>query len=428
MFNSNNISSVSAYDGNQQTLDIVADKVSFMSNKLREWINYSLNGVENIRLIFKKGFKYLQEKIPICPFCGSSNIQLNGSRNRKIVFSSGEENFKIQGYCCKDKHKNGESQYFEANIDDIVPKNSNISYELIDTIKDHNAPVHAPVRVTAEFLNRNGNLNISHQLVQNIIFSTENPNEIPLNSSGRYTFDVLWCRADGGWNSFYFSINDVISKNVVFDKVYSAETAENLDEFFKAIHDKLPEEKYITVDLDKKYKKPLEKYGFKRQLCLKHAPKAINTNLKNIIVSYKKKGGKISEKDKVLIEEQKQRIIAMVLNTDLEEIDREFKDIKDNFASLHICVQKLMDKMIIPNFDDFFWYLKVDGVEKTSNTSELHFQICLPKHVKRRMRVTEGSERRIYLKNEYRNKKQEREFEEKLFDDLMLMVANNNHI
>ena len=54
--------------------------------------------------------------------------------------------------------------------------------------------------------------------------------------------------------------------------------------------------------------------------------------------------------------------------------------------------------MIIPNFDDFFWYLKIDGVEMTSKTSELNFQKTLLKHVKRRMRVMEGSEKRIYLK------------------------------
>ncbi|WP_157082546.1 hypothetical protein [Methanobrevibacter cuticularis] len=55
--------------------------------------------------------------------------------------------------------------------------------------------------------------------------------------------------------------------------------------------------------------------------------------------------------------------------------------------------------MIIPNFNDFFWHLKVDGVEKTSNISELNFQKTLPKHVKRRMREIKGSKGRIYLKN-----------------------------
>ena len=84
--------------------------------------------------------------------------------------------------------------------------------------------------------------------------------------------------------------------------------------------------------------------------------------------------------------------------------------------------------MIIPNFDDFFWYLKVDGVEMTSNTSELNFQKALPKHVKRRMRVMGGSEKRIYLKYEYRNRKLEEKYEEKLSNDLMEMVTNNDHI
>ncbi|KZX16572.1 hypothetical protein MBCUT_07260 [Methanobrevibacter cuticularis] len=164
--------------------------------------------------------------------------------------------------------------------------------------------------------------------------------------------------------------------------MYSKETAANLDEYFKTIAPYLPEEKYIAVDLNLKYKESLEKYGFKRQLCLKHAPKTINTNIKNIIASYKKKGGKINRKDRKLIKEQKQKIIDMILNEDLEEIDLILKDMVDNLELLHPCIQQLMNKFIIPNFNDFFWYLKVDGVPKTSNSPELNFQITLPKTCK----------------------------------------------
>jgi len=64
----------------------------------------------------------------------------------------------------------------------------------------------------------------------------------------------------------------------------------------------------------------------------------------------------------------------------------------------------------------------------TSNKSEINFQKTLPKHVKRRMRIMEGSKKRIYLKYEYRNKKLEKKYEEKLFNDLMEMVANNDYI
>ncbi|KZX14572.1 hypothetical protein MBCUT_20420 [Methanobrevibacter cuticularis] len=67
-------------------------------------------------------------------------------------------------------------------------------------------------------------------------------------------------------------------------------------------------------------------------------------------------------------------------------------------------------------------------MEKTSNISELNFQKTLPKHVKRRMREIKGSKGRIYLKNEYRNKKTEEKYQNRLFNDLMIMLANNNHI
>jgi transposase-like protein len=428
MLSSNNIYNASVLDDCQKTLDVVADNVTFMSNKFRKWVENSLNGVKNIKLKFKKGFKYLQEKIPICPVCGSKKVIENGGRLRTIIFSTGEENFKIQGYNCKEKHYNDESQFFEADISDIVPDNYNYSYEFIDTVKEHNAPVHAPVRVTADFLNRNDILSVSHQTIQNIIFLTENPNEIPLNSSGKYTFDVLWCKAHGKWKSFYFCINDAITKEVIYDEIYTAETTVNLDKFFKAISKYLPEEKYITVDLEPKYKKILKKYGFKRQLCLKHAPKAIKNNLNNIKKDYKKKGEKISRADEKIIEEQKQKIIEMILNKDLKRIDKKFKEIMANFKSLHPCVQQLMNKMIIPNFDDFFRYLKVDGVEMTTNISELNFQKALPKHVKRRMHTVKGFIRRIHLKYEYRNKKSDEKFQKQLFPHLMNIVMNNDHI
>jgi len=65
MLGSSNVYNASVLDDCQQTFDVVADKVTFMSNKFRKWVENSLNGVKNIKLKFKKGFKYLQEKIPI---------------------------------------------------------------------------------------------------------------------------------------------------------------------------------------------------------------------------------------------------------------------------------------------------------------------------------------------------------------------------
>lgn len=172
----------------------------------------------------------------------------------------------------------------------------------------------------------------------------KNPNKILSYLSGRFSFDVLWCKAHGKWESFYFCITDVITKKVVYDDMFDVESADNLDKFFKEISQYLPEEKHITVDLDKKYKASLKKYGFKRQLCLKHAPKAIKTNLNNIMKSYKKKGRKINKKDKKTIEDEKQKIIEMILTKDLKAVDEKFNDLMSNFDSLHPCIQKLMIK------------------------------------------------------------------------------------
>ena len=100
MVNSNDIYYASVLDDCQQTLDVVADKVSFLSSKFREWLENSLNGVENIKLKFKRGCKFLQEKIVFCPVCMSKNVVENGGRRRLIVFSTGSEYFKIQKYLC----------------------------------------------------------------------------------------------------------------------------------------------------------------------------------------------------------------------------------------------------------------------------------------------------------------------------------------
>jgi len=67
MFNSNSIYSVSVLDECQQTLDVVADKVSFMSNKFRKWVENSLNGVKNIAMrlrgilnIYRRKYQFVQ--------------------------------------------------------------------------------------------------------------------------------------------------------------------------------------------------------------------------------------------------------------------------------------------------------------------------------------------------------------------------------
>ena len=58
----------------------------------------------------------------------------------------------------------------------------------------------------------------------------------------------------------------------------------------------------------------------------------------------------------------------------------------------------------------------------TSNTSELNFQKTLPKHVKRRMEVMKGSKKKNLSKYEYRNRKLEEKYEEKLLNPLTEMV------
>ncbi|WP_157078645.1 hypothetical protein, partial [Methanobrevibacter filiformis] len=96
----NNIYCASAIDKCQQTLDVVADNVTFMSNKFYKWRKNSLKLAGNIKLKFKKNFKWLQEKIRICPVCGGINVDENGSRERLIIFSTWKEYFKIQTYVC----------------------------------------------------------------------------------------------------------------------------------------------------------------------------------------------------------------------------------------------------------------------------------------------------------------------------------------
>jgi len=386
-------------------LDVVADDVSFMSSKYRKWFEKVLNGIKDIKVVFKNGFKILKENNPICPVCGSVNVVENGTRFRKLRFNTGEELIKQQKYYCKENHGNGETQFFEADISDIVPKNSNYTQEFIETVKMHNAPVHAPLRVTSEFLNKDGLNNVSHQTISNIIFNCEDPIEIRTDYSNKYVFDVLWTKAKGGWNSYYFCLMDAVTEKVVYHHIYEKENLKNLDDFFKILDQIIPEERYISVDLAPKYKEILKKYNFKRQLCLHHAPKAIKNNLKNIIKAYEKQNKKISKKDRKKIKKQEEEIIEMILSEDKTIANQLLKEMTDKMNDLHPCIQQLLNKMIIPNFDDFFLHLKVPDLPKTTNKIELFFQKVLPKHVKRRMRIIEGSKKRIYLKLTYIMKK-----------------------
>ena len=58
----NNIYNASALSDCQQTLDVVADKVSFMGNKFRKWIKISLNGVKNTNCYLRRVLSIYRRK------------------------------------------------------------------------------------------------------------------------------------------------------------------------------------------------------------------------------------------------------------------------------------------------------------------------------------------------------------------------------
>jgi hypothetical protein len=108
-----------------------------------------------------------------CPSCGSRDVSLYGTMNKNLIFpDKGKETYKIQKYICNKKCNGGKNFYFSTNIDDIVESNSNYVKKFKKEAVELYAEALVSTRSSANLMNSENNIHVSHQSIQNWILET----------------------------------------------------------------------------------------------------------------------------------------------------------------------------------------------------------------------------------------------------------------
>ena len=210
-------------------------------------------------------------------------------------------------------------------------------------------------------------ITVSHQTIENWLFVNKNILEFDLDRcSGYYVFDVEWIKINGKWK-YRHTLLDSISNCIVADAIYDNEDETTVEKFLKESTANT-NKKAITTDLDIKYPRIITKLGFKHQLCIFHAKKSLNKQLKGL-------------KDKFHLTKEEygecHQQLKMVKDLfDLDNYDGAEKELqslifrKDEF---HPAVYEIIRKSISPRYKSFIHHLKDKRIEKTSNKIENAF-------------------------------------------------------
>ena len=122
-------------------------------------------------------------------------------------------------------------------------------------------------------------ISVSHQTIENWLFVNKNILEFDLDRcSGYYVFDVEWIKINGEWK-YRRTLLDTISNCIVTDVIYNIENKTSVEKFLRESTAN-KNKKAIATDLDSKYSQIITKLGFKHQLCIFHAKKSLNKQLK----------------------------------------------------------------------------------------------------------------------------------------------------
>ena len=337
---------------------------------------------------FKKDILHIKMVKPVCPECYTKKINENGYTDRILYFhDKGEVKTRVQGYKCKKCHKE-----FYTNIEEIVPKNSNYTHDFIEKTLELVAIFYGSARAVAEKVKKDTGIKISHQTIENWILKVKNPNKDKIDRfSGYYIFDVEWIKINAKWH-YRFTLFDTKYNTIIADKIYSKENSKNVKEFLE--QSTWNQEKIsITTDLDEKYKPIIEKLGFQHQWCLFHALKNINKTVKKYI------------KENNLTKEEQEEIILQKLelfnlfNSESFDIARnKFNDILSKIKDFCEVIQDIVMETIMPYFNTFFAFLKDENIDCTSNKLENCFLKTMPRHIKKKMKTTDGAMARIWLR------------------------------
>ena len=359
------------------------------------------NAMKSFDLSFKKDVPYFKMSLARCPFCGTRHVVKYGFTKRTLVFKEiGKTTVKVQRYICKRCGKT-----FQTDLTSLVDKNSNFTNELKSESEHLISDYLGSLKNVCKSFKKFFGISVSHQTIENWLFVNENILEFDLGRcSGYYVFDVEWIKINGEWK-YRHTLLDAISNCIIADAIYDTEDETTVEKFLKESTAN-KNKKAITTDLDSKYSQIITKLGFKHQLCIFHAKKSLNKQLKVF-------------KDKFHLSEEEfdecHQQLKMIKNLfDLDNYDEAEKELQSLILrknEFHPAIYEIIRKSISPRYKSFIYHLKDKRIEKTSNKIENAFQKTMPKSRKRIFKTTRGVLKRIYRRDLNWNDNRKKDFE-----------------
>ena len=345
--------------------------------------------LKSFDLSFKKDVPYFKLSVARCPYCGTRHVVKYGFTNRTLIFKEiGKTKVKVQRYICKRCGKT-----FQTDLTSLVDKNSNFTNELKSESEHLISDYLGSLKNVCKSFKKFFGISVSHQTIENWLFVNENILEFDLGRcSGYYVFDVEWLKINGEWK-YRHTLLDAISNCIVADAIYDTEDETTVEKFLKESTAN-KNKKAITTDLDSKYPQIITKLGFKHQLCIFHAKKSLNKQLKVFKDKFH-----LSEEEYEECHQQLKIIKNLFDLNDYDEAEKELQSLIFRKNEFHPAIYEIIRKSVSPRYKSFIYHLKDKRIEKTSNKIENAFQKTMPKSRKRIFKTTRGVLKRIYRRD-----------------------------
>ncbi len=357
--------------------------------------------LKSFDLSFKKDVPYFRMSLARCPHCGTRHVVKYGFTKRTLVFKEiGKTMVKVQRYICKRCGKT-----FQTDLTSLVDKNSNFTNELKNESEHLISDYLGSLKNVCKSFKKFFGITVSHQTIENWLFVNENILEFDLDRcSGYYVFDVEWIKINGKWK-YRHTLLDAISNCIVADAIYDNEDETTVEKFLKESTAN-KNKKAITTDLDVKYHRIITKLGFKHQLCIFHAKKSLNKQLKGLKDKFH-----LTKEEYGECHQQLKMVKDLFDLDNYDEAEKELQSLIFRKDEFHPAVYEIIRKSISPRYKSFIHHLKDKRIEKTSNKIENAFQKTMPKSRKRTFKTKRGVLKRIYRRDLIWNQNRKADFE-----------------
>jgi hypothetical protein len=377
------------------------------------------------------------EEDSCCPICNGKSIK-NGRRTR---FINRNKPVKIQKYRCLDKKCNN---FFETNLEKIVPKNSNYAYKIrYEPVELLLIDYFSLEKISEEIKSRHGCKPCRQTILNHKIEVYRNHYESKIKEELKYSNEEL--SGVYGYDEQFPSVNGEsrvrlalldVNTNIILNqwvvKEFKTETVE------KFLNMSLKDKRIETIVTDgySAYDQIIGDLNAKHQLCTFHIMHNLMTDVikiqNRIKRKIKTKQKKIQEKtNKIKHTHEKKRKKETVkeiklLKIEVRELKREQKEwekiierisnifkadtakkartrfniLFNNIKHLPQIIGKFLNKLK-KKLEKAINHITFDNIPSTNNKKERHFGVTLPGFLKKRFRTDEGLE--MHLKfTEYR--------------------------